>query len=143
MANVAFVFLLKYSERCYGILLGVIVDFLVTRSAEEHEVLSVMHIYGTRGVASSGTARLEGNDMRDLREVTLGEGHRVREEILVAAIKHAVPACRNEENEAGEGGHLAGRPHWRNYCRLDCGFRFLPMFVHGSGLCRHPLAVLQ
>jgi hypothetical protein len=63
---VGFLVFLKNGDR---VLLGMIVDELVTLGAQQHQIADIVDIGGAECCVATGTVFLEGDDMRHLREV--------------------------------------------------------------------------
>ena len=68
-----------------------------------------MNVRGTCGATSSGTANLEGNDVRDLREIALSEGHGcARRYLLHPSNSQRPPAETKRKSGSGVAPHGPG-----------------------------------
>ena len=80
-----------------GEVVFVVVDLLVTARAQQHEVVDGVDIFRAQAGTTSRTFRTERYDVCQLAEVAFDKGHRMFEEIFVAAVEFAATARSCDE----------------------------------------------
>src|SRR5207244_12253020 len=94
-----FVTALVFRKRASHIVFRFIVDQLVTLRTKKHEILENVNLLRTRPNAPPRSISPERNNVGHLREIALGQSHRMFHQIPWAAIEFASTTGTNEEQQ--------------------------------------------
>src|SRR5437879_7221489 len=116
-----FVTALVFRKRTSRIVFGLIVDQLVTLRTKKHEILESVNILRTRPNAPPRSISSERNNVGHLREIALGQRHRMFHQIPWAAIEFASTTGTNEEQQTRQIRNAPDLNHGAQRCT---GFAF-------------------
>src|SRR5207245_7039622 len=86
---------------------------LVATGTEQHKVVYIVDVLRPRPFMSPWPTCLEGHHMGSLGEVALGQGEVVFQEVAVAPVELAPPACTNTEQNPQQRTQGACMPNQR------------------------------
>src|SRR5437879_244356 len=117
-----FVTALVFRKRASRIVFRFIVDQLVTLRTKKHEILESLNLLRTRPNAPPRSISPERNNVGHLREIALGQSHRMFHQIPWAAIEFASTTGANEQQQARQIRNTPDLDHRAQRCT---GFAFL------------------